>query len=259
MYRLYLDEVGTDTMRRVHLDGYRYLSLTGVVMTIAHARDYLEPTLNLIKAEVFGQDPDSPICFHRTDITQCKGPFEMLKHQNIRDDFDLRILRLMQDCECKVITILADKVWISEQDHWVQQHPYHYIMELMVEKYAQLLKRMSSKGDIMPEARNKPENKELQKQFERCKTNGTRYASADLIRERIPSTKLKFRTKKDNIAGLQLCDLLAHPSHITIRKNLRHDVQLGNFANRVTKILGNMKYDRGFDGKIWGYGIKSIP
>jgi hypothetical protein len=259
MYRLYLDETGVEAMKRLHSDSFRYLSISGVVMKQSHARDYLVPALDGIKADIFNQDPDDRICFHRTDIMQCKGPFECLKKEEKRSAFDARILRVMSDCEYRVITVLVDKAWMTEQEHWQQRHPYHYLMEILVEKYAQYLKRMNGTGDIMPEARGNTQDKELQRQFDRCRDAGTRYASKELICERIPFKKLKFRTKKDNIAGLQLCDLIAHPSHYTIRQNLKHEVHLGEFCEKVSELLVNLKYDRGYNGNVIGYGIKHIP
>lgn len=43
MYRLYIDEVGTDDMIHLEEDNHRYLSLTGVAMEVNHARDHLAP------------------------------------------------------------------------------------------------------------------------------------------------------------------------------------------------------------------------
>lgn len=259
MYRLYLDEVGVETIKRLHSDNFRYLSLTGVVMKRDHARDYLQPTFNRIKAAPLREDPDQPIIFHRTDIRGAKGPFEALKYPDIRDEFDRKILQVMSDADYKVITALIDKQWMIDQGHWEQTHPYHFLMEIIVEKYAQFLRRMSAVGDIMPEARGKPQDKALQTQFERCRLTGTTYITSDVIRERIPHTELKFRKKKDNISGLQLCDLLAHPSHFLIRKRLNHDVYLGPFCERVSEILIQQKYDRSYTGNIQGYGVKHLP
>lgn len=259
MYRLYLDEHGQDRMTRLDLEKYRYLSLTGVAMRTDHARDYLKPALDRIKAKVFNEDPDSPICFHRSDIRHAKGPFEPLKSPEVRATFNEQILRIMHDAEYTVLTAFLDKQEMSEKHHWEKTHPYHVLMEVMVEKYAQLLKRKNSIGDIMPEARGKHQDRALQEEFDHFKEKGTRFASVGLIQQMIPSSKLKFRTKKDNVAGLQLCDLLAHPSHYTIRHNLGHKINLGAFGDRVSEILGHQKYDRSVYGKIWGYGAKSLP
>ena len=94
MLRMYLDEHGTEKMTRLDLEKNRYLSLTGVVMSVSHARDYLVPALNRIKAKVLHEDPDAPIIFHRSDIRQNKGPFENLKDSDVRKNSDEEILKV---------------------------------------------------------------------------------------------------------------------------------------------------------------------
>lgn len=259
MYRLYLDEVGVEAMKRLNEDNFRYLSLTGVVMKVNHARDYLVPAFNKIKGDLLREDPDAPICFHRVDIRNRRGPFQPLNDEKIREDFDRRILQVMSDGEYRVITAFIDKQWMTAQTHWQQTHPYHFLMEIIVEKYTQYLIRMNSVGDIMPEARGNSQDAELQRQFERYRANGTRFMKRELTTSRLPAKSLKFRTKKDNIAGLQLCDLLAHPSHFTIRENLKHDVYLGPFCERVSELLVKQKYDRSYYGDVRGYGFKHLP
>lgn len=259
MYRMYLDEVGVEATKRFHDDNFRYLSLTGVVMRIAHARDYLVPAFSRIKADILNEDPDAPICFHRVDIRNRRGPFEPLKIEEKREEFDRRILQVMSDADYRVITALIDKKWMVDQTHWQQTHPYHFLMEIIVEKYAQYLTRMNSVGDIMPEARGNNQDKELQRQFEHYRAKGTRFVDKVITKHRLPAKSLKFRTKKENIAGLQLCDLLAHPSHFTIRQNLKHAVHLGDFCERVSAILLNQKYDRSYYGDVRGYGFKHLP
>jgi Protein of unknown function (DUF3800) len=259
MYRLYVDELGVDVLNRLEDDYFRYLSLTGVVMKISHAKDYLIPAFDKIKSEILDPDPDSLVCFHRSDIRKNAGPFECLKNPATKEIFDRRILQVMRDAEYKVITIFIDKQWMTTQAHWEVTHAYHYLLEILVEKYALYLKRMGSTGDIMPEARGKKQDQALQNEFLRCRESGTRYANAEEIISRIPSKNLKFRTKKDDISGLQLCDLLAHPSHFTIRRSLGHEVNLGNFAEKVSEILVNEKYDRSYNGDVRGYGFKHIP
>ena len=45
MIRFYVDEQGTDTLSNLHIDKHRYLSLTGVAIDVAHARDVLVPAV----------------------------------------------------------------------------------------------------------------------------------------------------------------------------------------------------------------------
>jgi len=80
------------------------------------------------------------------------------------------------------------------------------------------------------------------------------------MKKRVPSSNLKFRYKRDNVAGLQLADLLAHPSHMAIRERMGHEVTLGGFCEKVTGFLNGSKYDRSpTSGTIVGYGMKWLP
>ncbi|MBL4751535.1 MAG: DUF3800 domain-containing protein [Amylibacter sp.] len=256
MFRLYLDEVGTDVLTHVDHENHRFLSLSGVVLNKTANRDILVPQFSLLKANVFDHDPDEPLIFHRKDIAQFKGPFWVLKDLQKRAEFDDFIINLFSELDFKIITVLIDKQWMLRQEHWNSQHPYHYLMEVMVEKYAQLLERCDSIGDIMPEARQGKPDRKLQATFETVRQAGTRYCNSERICFRIPSKNLKFRTKKDNISGLQLCDLLAHPSHFNIRELEGHDVNVGAFARRLIEIMNVNKYDRSIYGRIRGYGTK---
>ncbi|MEN9753757.1 MAG: hypothetical protein RLZ07_139 [Pseudomonadota bacterium] len=259
MYRLYIDEVGTDGLTNLDKDSHRFLSLTGIAVKLDHVRVHLEPNMNWIKTNVFDHDPDSPIIFHRKEILGFKGPYQVLRDEIKKELFDRAILRLISSTEYTAITALIDKQWMMRQGHWERMHPYHYLMEIMVEKYTQFLVRKNDFGDIMPESRGQKDNL-LQSAFDDVRQRGCAFVNADLIRSRIRAQSLKFRTKKDNISGLQLCDLLAHPSHMFVRKRMGHDVNLGAFAEKVSDILNQTKYDRSpWNGKIVGYGIKHLP
>jgi hypothetical protein len=255
MFRLYVDEVGTDGLTCLDKDKHRYLSLTGVAMEINHAATVLEPNMNWIKSHVFRHDPDSPLILHRSDIVGLKGPFGILASEETRDLFDRSILRLFSSTEFKIITAIIDKQAMLKKENWKNKEPYHYLMDILAEKYVQLLERHQTIGDIMPERRGKKDEL-LQAAFSNTREKGTYYVSSTRIKSSLRGDKLKFREKHENIAGLQLCDLLAHPSHMFARELSRHEVCIGNFANRIKPILFGDKYDRSSTGKIIGYGIK---
>lgn len=260
MIRLYVDEQGTDTLSNLHIDKHRYLSLTGVAIDVAHARDYLVPAVHSLKAELFDSDPDAPIIFHRKDIMGGKGPFQRIRNDpEFRSEFDERICAIFAETNYKVITALIDKHWMVKQVHWERKHPYHYLLEILVEKFVQYLEnRGCDIGDIMPESRQ-DKDRLLQGEYNRIRETGTDYVPPDRIASVLRGSNLKFRRKPDNIAGLQLCDLLAHPSHIYVRQKMGHDVSLGPFAQRVCDYLIADKYDRSGWGTIKGYGYKHLP
>jgi hypothetical protein len=261
MYRMYIDEVGHDDLDHVEDLRYRYLSLSGVIMEKDYARDHATPTLNILKSEIFKNDPEEdPIWLHRKDIMNLKGPFGVLSNDALRIEFDDRLIAYLTATEFKVVTAVIDKLEMMNQAHWENRHPYHYLMEILVEKFTKWLRRYHTTGDIMPEKRRGSKDPALQAAFDSIRVRGTRFESPENICGRIPSSKLKFREKKDNITGLQICDLLAHASHTYIRREQQHQVTTGPFSERVIPILTGSKYDRSpWLGTIKGYGTKYLP
>lgn len=228
-------------------------------MKITCARDELEPKFNWIKREIFNHDPDDPLIFHRSDIVKRKRAFGVLNDPHKSKRFDTAIYRAMSGTDYSVITAVVDKKGMVNQPNWKNQHPYHYLMEIMVEKYTQFLERKNSVGDIMPEGRKGKKDDLLQRSFEDVLQNGTYFISRERLSKRIHSKTLKVRYKPNNIAGLQLADLLAHPSLMHLRHIKGHDVSLGPFACIVRDLLVKAKYDRSNYGIISGYGTKWFP
>ena len=170
--------------------------------------------------------------------------------------FDKAIMRIFSGSSYTIITAFIDKKAMLKQDRWSNLEPYHFLMDVLVEKYVQFLERRDSIGDIMPEGRKGKKDQRLQKVFASTRKNGTFYVGSKRICAKIPSSNLKIRYKPDNIAGLQLCDLLAHPSHMIIRERLDHPVILGSFCGQLKTLLMQEKYDRSANGTILGYGMK---
>lgn len=259
MYRMYLDEVGAEDLGAIERDEHRYLSLTGLIVSLDEVRDFLVPTMDDLKRSCFTFDPDSSICLHRYDIVHKRGIFQQLADADRQERFNQKVLNIVSKADYMVITVLMDKLEMTRQRHWKNQHPYHYLMEIIVEKFTLFLDACGESGDIMPEARQGKKDKALQDAFAEVRMNGTRYVSPDIIRNRLRAENLKFRTKKDNIAGLQLCDLIAHPSHLDVRYQKGHDITLGPFARAVVKILHDQKYNRSRTGEVRGFGMKYLP
>ena len=80
------------------------------------------------------------------------------------------------------------------------------------------------------------------------------------FQERLTSKELKIKPKLQNIAGLQLADLLAHPSRLEIleENNLITRVKINTYGDEIIKILQD-KYYRKYDGTISGWGKKLLP
>ena len=103
----------------------------------------------------------------------------------------------------------------------------------------------------MAESRGGKEDMRLKKSFEGLWEKGTQYVKPDQFQERFTSKQLKVKTKANNIAGLQICDLVAHPRrHEILWENQLVERPPATFAQAIIRVL-QRKYDqRG--GRIWG-------
>ena len=73
----------------------------------------------------------------------------------------------------------------------------------------------------------------LKKSFLRLWEQGTQFVEPGQFQERFTSKQLKVKTKTNNIAGLQLCDLLAHSSrHEILWENRLIDRPPAAFAEK---------------------------
>lgn len=95
--------------------------------------------------------------------------------------------------------------------------------------------------------------------FERLYTDGSDYVAPATLAERLTSRQLKVKTKGNNIAGLQLADLIAHPSFRAAVAQRQGAALPANFGGQIAQILHESKYDRSPTGKIEGWGRKWLP
>ncbi len=129
--------------------------------------------------------------------------------------------------------------------------PTHYCLQVLLERYCLFLGRQESRGDVLAESRGGKEDRRLKASFARLWENGTDYLKPQDLQERLTSKQLKIKTKANNIAGLQLADLLAHPSRNEIlEEHQLLEREIAPFARRVIPILAE-KYDRKAD-RVFG-------
>ena len=113
----------------------------------------------------------------------------------------------------------------------------------------------------MVEKRGGKEDNKLQASYARLYELGTDHILAERWQERLTSKEIKFRLKSANVAGLQLTDLIAHPSRreILIEHGLVSDDR-DVFGDQICAILRQSKYHRNWKtGQIEGYGKKLLP
>ncbi|MFB3881908.1 MAG: DUF3800 domain-containing protein [Armatimonadota bacterium] len=249
-YRIYIDEVGNPDLESSDNPNHRFLSLTGVIIELSHVDAVIHPQMEALKKRFFGSHPDDPVVFHRKEMLSAKPPFEALADPGVRERFDNELLALLQAWQYTVVSVCLDKKRHKETYATWRYDPYHYCLAVLLERFVLFLKRRGGRGDVMAESRGGKEDVRLKASFERLHEHGTEYVKPEEFAEVLTSRQLKVKLKANNVTGLQVADLIAHPSRNEIL--IEHGLQAGplaRFAQRVAAVLGT-KYDRVADRSV---------
>jgi len=262
-FRIYIDETGNPDLNSSDNPNHRFLSLTGVIIDLEYVKNVLAPDLDKIKTEFFDPHPDEPIVLHRKEIINRKYPFENLRDPEVENKFNECILQKLKEWDYKVITVLIDKKEHKEKYKVWKYDPYHYCLAVLLERYLFFLEEINLvgddvMGDVMIESRGGKEDKRLEKSYSRLYLNGTEFIEGKRFHNVLTSKQLKVKPKIANIAGLQLADLIAHPSrrqmllHLGLMKKEKEI-----FSDKIIDIIQSKYYKKG--NKLYGYGLKKLP
>jgi len=257
-YRIYIDEVGNSDLKSSDDPNHRYLSLTGVIFDLEYVKNILNPEVENLKRKYFDAHPDEAIILHRKEILNKRFPFQNLKVEKIEKEFNTELLELFRKWDYKIITVVIDKLEHNSKYQTWKYDPYHYCMEIMVERFYYFLRTKHSKGDVMIESRGGNEDKRLKTSFRRIMDYGTHYITGNELKTTLTSLELKVKPKSANISGLQIADLLAFPSrrHVLKYYNRKDDGKITFNESIISVILE--KYDKKGD-RMEGYGFKMLP
>lgn len=258
MFRLFVDEVGHHNMKSSDDANERYLGLIGVILQLQYEQEEFTSNLNALKNAIFGR---CDFCLHRREIINRKPePFTVLTKEDKRKEFDLSILKLIEESKYRVFTVVIDKREHRAKYAVWQFQPYHYCMTVMLERYVQWLQRLNTTGDVMAESRGKKENKQLAKAYRRIYGRGTDHVPTKVFRNRLTSNEIKLKQKSANVSGLQLADLIASPSCRELICKMTKQQMTAEFGKKVVEILYRRKYLRSiYDGHVYGWGVKWLP
>lgn len=256
---MYIDEVGNSDLGSSKNPNHRYLSLTGVIIELEYVDTIFQPELEQLKRKYFRVHADEPLILHRKELVNRKPPFACLRNHEIETAFNQEILACISNWRFTVITAVIDKLQHAEQYHVWRYDPYHYCLKVLVERYVRWLQRRNAVGDVLAESREGKEDMRLKASFERVYEEGSDWVTPELIHVHLTSRQLKVKSKANNIAGLQLADLIAHPSYKIALARRNGEAMPENFGGQIGAILLKQKYDRNPGGKIEGWGIKWLP
>ena len=256
-YRLYFDETGNGDLRVAKKNpNQRYLSLTGLIIRQDIHDGLVSDQLVRIKREIFGEQS---VVLHRRDIVSRKDIFSRLNDEELRAKFRAKIAELLETAPVTAITVTVDKLALLEVQTQRPFGVYHYVLIWLLALFVKWLDRHGYYGDVEGEMRGPKHDAQLRRALRVFYKEGGEFPK-EVIQSRLTSHELRLKSKKANIAGLQLADLLAHPA---LRLHLsRRSAKIAAPDEYVVlaKILETSKYDRDIkDGEVEGWGRKWLP
>ena len=108
---------------------------------------------------------------------------------------------------------------------------------------------------MLAESRGTQEDLQLKSEFTHLYETGTPHVSSLVFQRCLSSRQIKLRKKYQNIAGLQVSDLLAHPYKQDVLLDYgKIDSYYGKFGKKILEIA-KTKYNKwALFNKVDGYG-----
>ncbi|MBU4175088.1 MAG: DUF3800 domain-containing protein [Actinobacteria bacterium] len=240
---LFLDESGDHNLLAIDPQ-YPIFVLGGVILDKEYAEGELTRRMNIFKQKLFGTED---VILHTADITRNRSGFERMKEPAFREYFYEELNELMSGLDYRVVACA-----IRKDEHLAKYglsalDPYMLSFDILVERLCFEVGRVSRGGLIVAEERDPTLDRELELAYLNLKIQGTRYIKAKDIIDRIAG--LVLRSKSENVAGLQLADLVVTPIG-------RH--VLGKRDKEDWRIV-EKKLRRSRDGRVEGAGLVILP
>lgn len=235
-YYLFIDESGDHGLKAVDRD-FPVFVLCGVIFS-EDAYNLYNERASKLKTSLWNS---TEVVFHSRDIRKCDKEFQILFDLKKKEYFYNEVNAMIAESDYTIISCVIQK------EEYIKKYGrlgnvYGTSLSFIIERtifYLDSLNK-SIELEIIVEKRGKSEDNELLKYYNEVYSIGTGYVSPERIHSY--STRLKFRSKKDNINGLQLSDLVAYPiaRHIIEpnRVNLSFDVIAGKFYEHNGKRYG---------------------
>jgi hypothetical protein len=136
----------------------------------------------------------------------------------------------------------------------IASHPYHVGLLGLLERYCGWLKFGRWTGDVLAESRGGREDHQLKAAYISVCTGGTNYHKPEFFQTVLTSREIKIKPKSQNIAALQLADMLAYPAKRQILYEFGRAPKPTGFTAELAQAI-ERKYNRRYaTDQVVGYG-----
>jgi hypothetical protein len=251
-YRLYIDESGDHGYKHADEISNRYLGLSGLLVEKNCYGFYLQPSFEQLKRLYFKYDVDDPPILVCNRIKEKRGCFWVLRDDEIKHKWRESIISYFSSlvCHCQLFTVVIDKLEHKERYTENAFDPYTYAFKVLLNRVMYYLHSNNLQADVIPESRGKNEDHLLREAYTDLRENGDRWSPCEKYFNSYPENELFIKRKDQNIAGLQIVDLVAYGQKLeTISKaDAPLPVEITPFTQRVNDAIRPMvnKYGQYF-------------
>lgn len=244
-WRLYIDESGDHTYK--HLDNLdtRYLGLTGVLIRTEFYDKHVQPDLEVLKRKFFRYDPDNPPILVRSAIKHRKRWFYVLQDEALNNRWEEELLNFISGLKgnAMVFTVVMDKKKHVDDYPTRTFDPYVYSLAVLLNRVRGFLVQKTEHADIIAESRGRVEDRQIMKAYVDLREVGSYYGNTgEYYQKAYPEKELIVRRKDNNVAGLQLADVIAFGQKVqtVLAYNRPFSRPLGDFTKQLNDVVDKM-------------------
>ncbi len=237
-FYLFLDESGDHGLGNIDPQ-YPVFVLSGVLVLETDYR-IIEKQLSEIKSKFWGS---KKVIIHSSDIRKCQHEFQILFDLDIKKNFYYSVNSLISSSNYKIIASAINKLKYIQRYGKLSNDVYEVSLSFLIERAIFYLDSVQLPGKnlkIIIEKRGRKEDKKLDEHFQKLCAKGTGFV--DKSRLAAYQLEISFFDKKDDVAGLQLADLIAYPIARYIidptRANPAFDILSSKFYTKANKRYG---------------------
>jgi hypothetical protein len=196
---VFCDECGDHSLAKINPEFPLFL----LSMVLVDRREYAErivPALSQFKLDWFDHEG---INLHSYEIRKAKGQFAILSNRSWREAFNEQLGRLMAELPYRSFCVAVRKDALLKKHGLESDNPYDLALERGVEAvHAWIEGHGGGAAAWVAEARGKREDRELALTWRRIHSFGPSKSNEET---------LEFVPGSDNVAGIQLADLIGYP------------------------------------------------
>jgi len=239
---MFLDESGDHSLDKID-KSYPMFILAGCIFDLDNYTNVVEQEINKLKLKYFGK---STVILRSYDIRKQKNEFKALINTKRRQNFMDDLSKILSSIDYKIIAaaIRKDKL----KDNYTDPHnPYHLCFRFILERSVMFLGRSKEKLIFRIESRETHNDQKLAEEYEKFRSTNHELFSSTEIQTKF--LDLSFNQKTQNIAGMQIADLVAYPIGRWVLDKSKENKPFGIIQKKFHQK----------NGKIINYGLKIFP